>query len=125
MTLEVIGQNTKLAAYTGRAADTQFVDANGNTITKRRNILKDLLDSFNFFNTDARRNSFFKMTGISLALTHQLHRWKMEFKFTFKNTELADGSKGYVPSVYFIVSLDDLPGVSAPAIRNRYSELGY
>jgi hypothetical protein len=125
LTLEVIGQNDKLAAYTGRAADTQFTDANGNAITSRRNIFKDLLDSFNIFNTDARRNSFFKLTGISLSVAHQLHRWKMEFKFTFKNAELADGSKGYVPSIYFIVSLDDLQGVSAPAIRNRYSELGY
>jgi len=43
-----------------------------------RNVLDDLADSFDFFDIAKRRKSNFKLQGISISFTHDLHCWELK-----------------------------------------------
>lgn len=115
--LSVRGQNKKLVAYTDHATEAGVKGG-------QQNFFTDLLRSFNFFNSDDRRQSFFKLTGITLDVVHMLHKWKLQFTFKFESTLQANGSIAFLPSIFFAVTLADLPGFGPPPIQNRYSEQG-
>ncbi len=116
ISLTVTGSNKKLVAY----LDDEKAQLAG--LEGSRSWFIDLLKSFNMFNTDHRKQSLFKINSMSLHVVHVLHKWKMEFKFNFEASTLPDGSITFVPSIYFVVSLTDLPGMNAPPIQNKYSE---
>jgi hypothetical protein len=42
-----------------------------------RNVFTDLLDSFDFFDIEKRRRTNFKLKGISVNLSHDLHCWRL------------------------------------------------
>ncbi len=57
------------------------------------NPVVDLLKSFNFFNTEDRKASQFKLKSISFGFIHDLHDWELNFDYT-GNRELSyDGSR--------------------------------
>ncbi len=118
ISLTVSGSNKKLVAYTN---DEQARQAG---LEGYRDPFVDLLKSFNFFNTEHRKQSLFKINSLNLHIIHFLHKWQMEFKFRFEATTLPDGSITFVPFLYFVVTLRDIPGMNAPPIQNKYSQYG-
>jgi lipopolysaccharide assembly outer membrane protein LptD (OstA) len=64
---------------------------------ERREPLKDLLKSFNFFNNDDRYESHFKLASISLEFVHHLDDWDLSVSYTGKPELLtyADGSRQF------------------------------
>jgi lipopolysaccharide assembly outer membrane protein LptD (OstA) len=62
------------------------------------NIFKDLLDSFNFFDMDKRRDSGFKMKSLNLNLVHHLGDW--DAVLDVKLTPYLDGTDASVQRSY-------------------------
>lgn len=114
--ISVRGENKKLYAYTDRAEE-------GGIEGGKRNFFNDFFKSLNFFNTQDRIDSLFKVTSFDFNIVHMLHKWKLEFKFRFYPTTLDNsGTITFIPSIFFVVTLTDLPGIQAPPIQNRYAE---
>jgi lipopolysaccharide assembly outer membrane protein LptD (OstA) len=55
------------------------------------NPLVDLLKSFNFFNTDDRKASNFKLKSISFGFVRDLHEWELYFDYTGNRILTTDG----------------------------------
>jgi len=55
------------------------------------NPLQDLLKSFNFFNTDARKASYFKLKNVSFGFVRDLHEWELFFDYTGNRVLLPGG----------------------------------
>jgi lipopolysaccharide assembly outer membrane protein LptD (OstA) len=64
---------------------------------ERRDPVKDLIKSFNFFKTDDRYESYFKLSSISLEFVHHLDDWDLSFTYTGKPEMLTmpDGSRQF------------------------------
>jgi lipopolysaccharide assembly outer membrane protein LptD (OstA) len=64
---------------------------------ERRDPLKDLIHSFDFFNTDNRYESHFKLATISLEIIHHLDDWDLSFSYTGKPELLtmSDGTRQF------------------------------
>jgi lipopolysaccharide assembly outer membrane protein LptD (OstA) len=64
---------------------------------ERRDPLVDLIKSFNFFKTDDRYESYFKLASISLEFVHHLDDWDLSFSYTGKPEMLtmADGTRQF------------------------------
>jgi lipopolysaccharide assembly outer membrane protein LptD (OstA) len=56
------------------------------------NPLVDLLKSFNFFNTEDRKASNFKLKSISFGFVRDLHEWELYFDYTGNRILTPDGS---------------------------------
>ncbi len=72
-----------------------------------RNIGKDLLNSFNFFDRGKREQSGFKLKSLTLGITHYLHDWTATLDTTVAPELKADGNRYYyefIPTVKFVVS---------------------
>lgn len=84
------------------------------------NPVKDLLKSFNFFNVEDRKDSYFKMKSLSLGLIHDLHDWELKFDYT-GNRELSfDGSRYLWNNTYSVsIGLKEVEGVN---MHTEYSE---
>ena len=87
---------------------------------KPLNPLLDLVKSFNFFNTDDRKASQFKMKSVSFGFIHDLHDWELKFDYT-GNRELSyDGSKYIWDNTYSVsIRLKDVEGAD---IHTRFQE---
>lgn len=68
------------------------------------NIVKDLGNSFNFFDERKRTQSGFKLKDLSLTATHYLHDWTSSFDLKLK-PEFRDNPKRYefIPAITFMV----------------------
>ncbi|MDR3201389.1 MAG: hypothetical protein LBT68_08000, partial [Spirochaetales bacterium] len=64
---------------------------------ERRDPVTDLVKSFNFFNTDDRYESHFKLATISLEFVHHLDDWDLSISYTGKPELLtmADGTRQF------------------------------
>jgi lipopolysaccharide assembly outer membrane protein LptD (OstA) len=62
----------------------------------------DLLRSFNFFNTNDRKASSFKLKSVSLGFVRDLHEWELMFDFTGDRKLLPDGSAYYWEQTFTI-----------------------
>lgn len=110
--LSVLSRNDDIWRYFQKSASERG--------EKQINPLVDLLKSFNFFNTDDRKDSYFKMKGISLGFIHDLHDWEMRFDYT-GNRELSyDGSK-YIWNNTYSISIG-LKEVRDLLIHTKFSE---
>jgi hypothetical protein len=71
-----------------------------------RNIFKDLLMSYNFFNMQDRYDSGFKLKNLNFSLTHYLHDWTLSLT-TAVSPKLVATETSYtyefIPSVTFMV----------------------
>jgi hypothetical protein len=85
------------------------------------NPVTDLLKSFNFFNVDDRKESGFKLKGISLGFVHDLHDWVMSFGYTGQRELSYDGSR-YVWNNTYSISFG-LKALKNLDIRTEFSEL--
>ncbi len=76
------------------------------TLPGETNVVKDVINSFNFFNRSAREMSGFKLKNMKFGLTHYLHDWTMNLNVTVEPTLKASGSTYYydfTPIVTFVV----------------------
>lgn len=70
-------RNNKLYAYSKNLLTKYNLSQN-----LYRDIWSDLANSFNFFNLEKRKESFFKLQNISLYMTHNLHCWELSAGYT-------------------------------------------
>ena len=71
-----------------------------------RNVFVDLYKSMNFFNTQDRKDSAFKLKTLNLTMTHYLHDWTMNLSTTIEPILKYADSKYYyefIPTVIFLV----------------------
>jgi len=47
-----------------------------------KDVFEDLLQSFNFFSTDDRKESNFNLQNISLSLIHYMHDWRLQMQYS-------------------------------------------
>jgi hypothetical protein len=89
-----------------------------------RNPIRDLLDSFNFFEKDqnARKRSAFKLKSLSVSLVHHLHDWDLSFEYQGK-PELypGDGRPFYAWNNTFSIFLKWVP-IPELSSQIRYGE---
>ncbi|MBC6713390.1 LPS-assembly protein LptD [Treponema sp. Marseille-Q3903] len=78
LTFSATSQNSILYWYFHNERNDPYSDWGGFP----GNILKDLIDSFNFGNKSAREQSGFKLKSLNMTLSHDLHDWS--FNMTFK-----------------------------------------
>ncbi len=85
----------------------------------RINPFVDLAKSFNFFNVEDRKESYFKMKSISFGLLHDLHDWELMFDYTGSRELAYDGSK-YIWNNTFSVSigLKEVKGMNFQTVLN-------
>ena len=70
------------------------------------NPLKDLWDSFSFWDEDARKASGFKLKNLKVTMTHKLCDWDLSASFTVKPRLLTVNSvKTYDFSPYFTIAV--------------------
>lgn len=70
------------------------------------NVFVDLWKSFNFLNTEDRKESGFKLQSLNFQLTHYLHDWTMHFRTSLKPELRSDGGSyryEFTPLISFIV----------------------
>jgi lipopolysaccharide assembly outer membrane protein LptD (OstA) len=68
------------------------------------NPIVDLLKSFNFFNDQDRKDSFFKLKSLSFGLTRDLHDWQLNFDYTGSREISYDGTQ-YLWNNTFSISI--------------------
>jgi hypothetical protein len=84
------------------------------------NPVVDLLKSFNFFNIEDRKDSNFKLKGISLGFIHDLHDWEMKFDYSGNQEISPDGSRYIWNNTYSIsIGLKDVKNFN---IHTQFSE---
>lgn len=76
------------------------------TIPGETNIFTDLLNSINFFDTNARKGSGFKLKSLNFDLTHYLHDWTMNLRTSLKPEVKKTGNRyryEFIPIITFVV----------------------
>ncbi len=80
-----------------------------------RNLFVDLARSFNFFNIDDRRESFFNVNSLKIEAVHHLYDWDLSMSYTgsAKLSEDEAGFKQYewTPTVTFLVKWKPIPEI--------------
>ncbi len=81
-----------------------------------KNIAKDLLSSFYFWDEAARRRSGFKLKSLNLELTHYLKDWTMKFSYSVKPV-LRKAQRKYElePTISFIVQWNPITDIKVHA----------
>lgn len=75
-------------------------------IPGEKNIIKDLIDSFDFANQSNREKSGFKLKSFSIILTHDLHDWDFKSEFSIEPKLVTDEIPyRYDFSPYFSISV--------------------
>ncbi|MGQ9615292.1 MAG: hypothetical protein ACUVWJ_02710 [Spirochaetota bacterium] len=87
---------------------------------KTLNPFLDLVKSFNFFNTDDRKASQFKLKSISFGFIHDLHDWELKFDYT-GNRELSYDGKRYIWDDTYSISIR-LKDVEGADIHTKFQE---
>jgi hypothetical protein len=76
------------------------------------NPLTDLLDSFNFFDVQARRRSRFKLKSLAFEIIHHMHDWDLSIRYEGKPalvTDAATGKLNYTWNDSFSILLQWIP----------------
>ena len=87
-------------------------------IPGEKNIFKDLISSFYFWDENARLQSGFKLKSLSLDLTHYLKDWLMKFSYSVKPVLRTGASRKYyelVPTVTFFVQWNPIGDIKVQA----------
>jgi len=85
-----------------------------------KDIVIDLLKSFNFLNIDDRQNSDFKMRYVTIKLVHHLEDWDFTLDFTGKYEKSADGTKtDWSPVFSFLVEWMPIPELKKGMTSNK------
>jgi hypothetical protein len=84
LSLSVDSRNENLFVY-----DRELLRRFGYPSSYRRDFFSDLADSFNFFDLSKRKSSFFKLQGISVSFTHDLHCWELKGGYSLRQSYLA------------------------------------
>ena len=81
-----------------------------------KNIAKDLISSFYFWDEAARRRSGFKLKSLNLELTHYLKDWTMKFSYSVKPV-LRKAQRKYElePTISFIVQWNPITDIKVHA----------
>lgn len=96
-------RNDVIARYFQKALPLDVV------IPGETNMLKDLLYSFYFWDTDMRKQSGFKIKSIDIALEHDLKDWVLNFTYSFLpqskyNNTTHRNEYTFVPKITFLVT---------------------
>jgi len=54
---------------------------NGIEVNGEKNVIKDIWNSFSFWDESKRKSSGFKLKSLNVAIDHELHDWKFQFKW--------------------------------------------
>lgn len=80
-----------------------------------RNLFVDLAKSFNFFNIDDRRESFFNVNSLKIEAVHHLYDWDLSMSYT-GSAQLSEDDAGFkqyewTPTVTFLVKWKPIPEI--------------
>lgn len=87
-----------------------------------RNILQDLLDSFDFSDQSKRENSLFNLESMSFILRHDLHDWMFEFSLDLYVKQYRNGPYYFEPTIYFIIYLKEMPSFKYPKVNHTFTK---
>ncbi len=90
-------------------------------IRGEKNILKDLAQSFYFWDPTARRNSGFKLRSLNFSLSHQLKDWTLKFSYSTKPVLKKDAKPYYytlVPNISFVVQWTPIGDIKVQAKKD-------
>ncbi|AEE16282.1 hypothetical protein [Treponema brennaborense] len=100
LTFSSSSRNNVVYRYVQDLADTDP------KIPGETNILKDLWNSFAFWDDTLRTSSGFKLKSLAVKLTHELHDWQLSSEFKIEPRIITDGSlKRFDFSPYFTLSV--------------------
>ena len=86
------------------------------------NPVVDLLKSFNFFNTEDRKASNFKLKTISFGFVRDLHEWELIFDYTGSRELIPNGTTYRWEQTFTIaLGLKQVEGVRIHTSVNRYT----
>ena len=100
ISFSAVSRNDVIARYFQDSLNLPIV------IPGEKNIFKDLISSFYFWDENARLQSGFKLKSLSLDLTHYLKDWLMKFSYSVKPVLRTGASRKYyelVPTITFFV----------------------
>lgn len=100
ISFSAVSRNDVIARYFQDALNLPIV------IPGEKNIFKDLISSFYFWDEKSRLQSGFKLKSLSLDLTHYLKDWLMKFSYSVKPVLRTGASRKYyelVPTITFLV----------------------
>lgn len=100
ISFSAVSRNDVIARYFQDSLNLPIV------IPGEKNIFKDLISSFYFWDERSRLQSGFKLKSLSLDLTHYLKDWLMKFSYSVKPVLRTDAARKYyelVPTVTFFV----------------------
>jgi len=100
ISFSAVSRNDVIARYFQDALNLPIV------IPGEKNIFKDLISSFYFWDEKSRLQSGFKLKSLSLDLTHYLKDWLMKFSYSVKPVLRTGASRKYyelVPIITFFV----------------------
>ncbi len=92
----------------------------GSVISGEKNPLKDLADSFAFWDTDRRKASGFKVKSLKMTVAHNLHDWTFASSYAFKPKLTKDENNksvySYDPYFSFIISWRPMSGLRTQVV---------
>lgn len=86
----------------------------------KRDFFQDLLDSFNFFDPNARKRSLFNLQNFNLTVRHDLYHWLFEFQLDFQLRKFRDSEYYFEPSISLVIYLKDFPTFRYPRVRRSF-----
>ena len=112
ISFSAVSRNDVIARYFQDSLNLPIV------IPGEKNIFKDLISSFYFWDENARLQSGFKLKSLSLDLTHYLKDWLMKFSYSVKPVLRTGASRKYyelVPTVTFFVQWNPIGDIKVQA----------
>ena len=98
----------------------------GSVISGEKNPLKDLADSFAFWDMDRRKASGFKIKNFKMTVAHNLHDWTFASSYMFKPKLTKDENNksvySYDPYFSFIISWRPMSGLRTQVV-DEYGEV--
>jgi lipopolysaccharide assembly outer membrane protein LptD (OstA) len=85
------------------------------------NPLKDIAESFYFWDSSERKKSLFKLKSLSVKLSHDLHDWDMSFQLSASpSLDTSSTPYKYVidPTFTFLLSWRDLPEIKSSVVKD-------
>ncbi|MEL3913305.1 LPS-assembly protein LptD [Treponema pedis] len=107
-------RNEAIAKYFQDAMNLPIV------IPGEKNVIKDLAESFYFWDEKARRRSAFKLKSLDFELTHYLKDWIMKFSYSVKPVKRPE-DKNYkmIPTVSFVVQWKPIGDIKVQAKKEN------
>lgn len=113
LSISIYSRNDRIARYFQDAANLPV------TLPGETNVLKDLLQSFYFWDESARRASAFKLKSLDISLTHYLKDWTLEFSYSIRPTRKKNTSGRYYydfsPVIKFAVTWKPISDIKVEA----------